>query len=150
MDRGILVQYADMKQRIKLLREKIRRLEKEIDELKETIASDTVRGGEGGLQLFKIEGIPNGVIRRKQFLLESRRTKLCQEELELLELTNEAEEYIQKLESVELRIMFDLYYLQDMTWSQVAMQMNAIFPKRKIKYTEENCRQRNKRFFDKF
>lgn len=150
MDRGILVQYADMKQRIKLLREKIRRLEKEIDELKETIASDTVRGGEGGLQRFKIEGIPNGVIKRKQFLLESRRMKLCQEELELLELTNEAEEYIQKLESVEMRIMFDLYYLQDMTWSQVAMQMNAIFPKRKIKYTEENCRQRNKRFFDKF
>lgn len=147
MDRGILVQYADVKQRIKLLREKIRRLEKEIDELKETIASDTVRGGEGGLQRFKIEGIPNGVIKRKQFLLESRRTKLCQEERELLELTNEAEEYIQKLESVEMRIMFDLYYLRDMTWSQVAMQMNAIFPKRKIKYTEENCRQRNKRFF---
>ncbi len=83
--------------------------------MKETIASDIVRGGEGGLQRFRIEGIPDGIIGRKQLLLEDRRTKLCQEELELLELTNEEEEYIQRLESVELRIMFDLYYLQDMT-----------------------------------
>lgn len=29
------------------------------------------------------------------------------------------------------------------------MQMNQIFPQRKIKYTEDNCKQRHKRYFDK-
>ena len=32
--------------------------------------------------------------------------------------------------------------------AQVAMRMNTLFPKRKIAYTEENCRKRNFRFFE--
>ena len=69
-------------------------------------------------------------------------------EEELLELTNQAEEYIESIEKSELRIMFRLYYIEGLTWAQVAHRMNKLFPKRKVAYTEENCRKRNFRFFE--
>ena len=37
----------------------------------------------------------------------------------------------------------------DLTWYQVALQMNQKFPKRRIKYTEDNCRMRHNRFLEK-
>ena len=70
-------------------------------------------------------------------------------EEELLELTNQAEEYIESIGKSELRIMFRLYYIEGLTWAQVAMRMNSLFPKRKIAYTEESCRKRSDRFFEK-
>lgn len=149
LDKNILIQYADMKARIKILREKIQKLEKEISELKDMIVVDTVSGGYGGIQHFTIEGIPQGLISEKQELLEKRRIKLQLEEMELLRLTNEAEEYIQSIEPIELRNMFDFYYLQNLNWTQTAYRMNLLYPNRKTPYTDENCRQRNKRFFDK-
>ena len=149
MDKSVLIQNAEMKNRIKILRERIRKLEKEIDDLKETIASDVVSGGYGGIQHFTIEGVPDRDLRRKQKMLETRKSLLEMEELELLELTNEAEEYIQSIEPVELRNMFDFYYIQNMSWAQVAYRMNCLYPNRKVSYTDESCRQRNKRFFEK-
>ena len=138
-----------MKNRIKILRERIKKLEKEIEELKEMIASDVVSGGYGGIQHFTIEGVPDRDLRRKQKMLETRKSLLEMEELELLELTNEAEEYIQSIEPIELRNMFDFYYIQNMSWAQVAYRMNCLYPNRKVSYTDESCRQRNKRFFEK-
>ena len=65
-----------------------------------------------------------------------------------MELTCQAEEYIQGIEKAELRIMFRLYYIDGLTWVQVAHRMNAMFPKRRVKYTEDNCWRRNQRFFE--
>ena len=68
-------------------------------------------------------------------------------EIELLELTCHVEEYIETITNSELRIMFRLYYIDLLPWWKVAQQMNRMFPKRK--YTEEGCRKRHARFFDK-
>ena len=88
------------------------------------------------------------MIWKKEKLLQKRCDMLEREELELLILTNEAEEYIQNVEPIELRVMFDLYYLQDLDWTRTAYRMNRMYPNRKIPYTAESCRPRNKRFFD--
>ena len=66
-----------------------------------------------------------------------------------LELTNQIEEYIESIKKSEIRIMFRMYYIEGLTWTQVAMRMNNLFPKRKIAYTEENCQKRKDRFFSK-
>ena len=58
----------------------------------------------------------------------------------------EGEQY--RIEKSELRMMFEFYYIDDLTWCQVAHRMNQAFPKRRIKYTEDNCRMRHKRFLD--
>ncbi|MDO4453632.1 MAG: hypothetical protein Q4B90_03970 [Eubacteriales bacterium] len=66
-------------------------------------------------------------------------------EIELLETIIEAEELIETIESSELRIMFRLYYIDDLTWVQTAHAMNNMFKNRV--YTKDSCRMKNERFF---
>ena len=149
MDKNILIQYCDMKEEIKDLRRRIHELEKQIDRIKEEGAvKDTVSGGMGGTQHFVVEGFPVPEYNRKMMLLRSRKAMLEEKEAELLELTNQVEEYIGGIEKSELRIMFRLYYIDGLTWIQVAHRMNRMFPKRRISYSEESCRKRNARFFE--
>lgn len=149
MDKEILIQYCDMREEIKDLRRRIHELEKQIDRIKgEGTVKDTVSGGMGGIQHYVIEGFPLPEYSRKKRLLRTRKALLEEKEAELLELTNQAEEYIQGIEKSELRIMFRLYYIDGLTWVQVAHRMNRMFPKRRIAYTEDNCRKRNARFFE--
>ena len=66
-------------------------------------------------------------------------------EIELLETIIEAEELIETIESSELRIMFRLYYIDDLTWVQTAHAMSSMFKNRV--YTEGSCQKKNERFF---
>ena len=116
------------------------------------IVTDSVTRGKRGkkpLGTVKITGRPPAAINMKQRLLKKRNDRLTALEAELFELTNQAEEYIETIPKSELRIMFRLYYIDDLTWYQVALQMNQKFPKRRIKYTEDNCRMRHNRFLEK-
>lgn len=149
MDKNILIQYCDMEEEIKDLRRRIHELEKQIDRVKEEgTVKDTVSGGMGGTQHYTVEGFPVPEYNRKMMLLRSRKAMLEEKEAELLELTNQAEEYIGSIEKSELRIMFRLYYIDGLTWIQVAHRMNRMFPKRRKAYTEDSCRMRNTRFFE--
>lgn len=138
-----------MKNRIKILREKIIKIENEIAKLKEITARDVVSGGLGGVQHFVIEGVPNGIVKKKEKILQKRLKRLAAEELELLKVTGQAEEYIESMENMELKNMFELYYLRNMTWNQTAKQMNKMYRGKEVPYTAENCRQKNSRFFKK-
>lgn len=149
MDKNILIQYVDMVEEIKDLRRRIHELENQIDRIKEEGAvKDTVSGGMGGTQHFVVEGFPVPEYSRKMMLLRSRKAMLEELEAELLELTNQVEEYIGSIKKSELRIMFRLYYIDGLTWIQVAHQMNRMFPKRRKAYTEDSCRMRNTRYFE--
>ena len=97
---------------------------------------------------IKITGIPEPMYKRKQRLRKQHQQLLEGKEVELLELTCQAERYIQSIPKSELRIMFRLYYIDDLTWVQVAHRMNSMFPKKRIKYTEDSCRMRINRFFE--
>lgn len=151
MEKMILVEYADMKEEIKDLRKRIQKLEREIGKLEDSIVTDSVSCGKKGkksLGTVKISGVPDGILQRKHSALDARRALLQEREAKLLELMSEAEEYINSIEKSELRMMFEFYYIADLTWCQVAHRMNQAFPKRRIKYTEDNCRMRHKRFLD--
>ena len=97
---------------------------------------------------IKITGIPDPEYARKKNARIRYRALLEAKEAELLELTCQAEEYIDSIQKSELRIMFRLYYIDGSTWVQVAHRMNRMFPKRKIKFTDDNCWRRNQRFFE--
>ena len=151
MDRSILMQYAEMKEEIKDLRRRIKRLEDQIRNIEEEgTVSDVVSGGLGGSQHFTVKGFPIPEYHHKKSLLMQRKVKLEQKETELLELAGQVEEYINSIESSELRMMFRYYYLDGLTWAAVAIRMNNHFPKRRIKYTADSCRKKNIRFFEKF
>ncbi|GCA66029.1 hypothetical protein KGMB01110_04650 [Mediterraneibacter butyricigenes] len=152
MERNILVEYADMLEEIKDLRRRIQDDQKKINQLSQTIVSDSVTCGKKGkkpLRTVKIKGFPNMEINRRIGLLKKRKAKMMLLESDLLEKQIQVEEYIDGIDKSELRMMFRLYYLDNLTWYQVALQMNQIFPKRRIKYTEDSCRMRNKRYFEK-
>ncbi|WP_330426458.1 hypothetical protein [Dorea sp. OM07-5] len=152
MDKNILIEYADVKEEIKDLRRRIEQNKKELSRLNGQIVMDSVSCGKKGkkpLGTVKIAGRPVTAISRKESLLDKRIRRLEELEEELLELTIQVDEYIEAIEKSELRIIFRLYYIDDLTWYQVALRMNQNFPKRKVKYTEDNCRMRHNRFLEK-
>ncbi len=151
MDKSILSEYADMKEEIKDLRRRISEDQKWIDRLQRTIVSDSVTCGKKGkkpIRTVKIKGFPQVEIDRRIELMKRRQAKLQMLETDLIKKQMQVEEYIQTIQKSELRTMFRLYYIDNLTWYQVAMRMNQIFPKRRIKYTEDNCRIRHNRFLE--
>ena len=152
MDKNVLIEYADMKEEIKDLRRRIEQNKKELFRLNGQVVMDSVSCGKKGkkpLGTVKITGRPVTAISRKESLLNKRIRRLEELEEDLLELTIQVDEYIETIEKSELRIIFRLYYIDDLTWYQVALRMNQNFPKRKVKYTEDNCRMRHNRFLEK-
>ena len=148
MDKNILIQYTDMQQEVKAIRRKIDETERKINRmLKGETVSDTVRGTrrDGTIGPIKITGFPSKEYDQKQQSLERLKRKLEIAEIELLEAMTEAEEFIESIESSELRIMFRLYYIDDLTWVQTAHAMNSMFKNRV--YTEGSCQKKNERFF---
>lgn len=151
MDKNILSEYADMKEEIKDLRRRIAEDQKKISKLERTVVADSVTCGKKGkkpIRTVKIKGFPREEIKRRTALLKKRQAKLEMLETDLIEKQLKVEEYIQSIEKSELRIMFRLYYIDSLTWYQVAMKMNQMFPKRRVKYTEDNCRIRHNRFLE--
>lgn len=151
MDKSILSEYADMKEEIKDLRRRISEDQKRIDQLKRTIVSDSVTCGKKGkkpIRTVKIKGFPKVEINRRVALMERRQAKLQMLETDLIEKQLQVEEYIQTIPKSELRIMFRLYFVDDLSYPKVAMRMNQIYPKRKIKYTDENVKKRIQRYFE--
>ena len=97
---------------------------------------------------IKITGIPDPQYQRKGAARERLREMLTAKEEELLELTCQAEKYIENIDKSEVRIMFRLYYIDGLPWWKVAQAMNRMLPRRRVKFTEDSCRMRNNRFFE--
>lgn len=151
MDKEILVQYAEMMEEIKDIRRRIVKLEQQIQKLEKMQVSDTVKGSRGEWDVYgpiKVTGVPVPGYEQKKAALERYMTQLSLKEAELLELTTQAEEYIETIGKSEIRVMFRLYYIDGLIWEQVASYMNKMFPKKKIPYTPDSCRMRNNRFFE--
>lgn len=148
MDKEVLIQYCEMKEEIKDIRQRIKKLDRFLEEPHQV--SDTVKGtrSDGTIGSIKITGYPVPDYYRKQALRERYRQILERKEAELLELTCQAEEYIQTIPKSEMRIMFRLYYIDGLPWWKVAQAMNRMLPKRRVKFTEDSCWRRNKRFFE--
>ena len=102
VSKEILIQYSDLQQECKEVREKIEKLEKQIEKIESDGAViDKVRGGDGGLQSFKIEGFPYPEYSRKKTLLYARKATLSELEMELLETLNDVEIFNIVLRSVD-------------------------------------------------
>ena len=113
------------------------------------VVSDSVACGKRGkkpLRTVKIQGRPETMIRRKEAALKRNIARLEHLEVELIELTGQAEEYISSIKKSELRIMFRLYFIDGLTYQKVADRMNSMFPNRRINYSDENIKKRIQRF----
>lgn len=139
-----------MKAEMKDLRKRIEKDRRQLENLEESIVTDSVSCGKKGkksLGTVKVTGRPDGAIERKKRSLK-RKIQL-QEILEadLLEKQTQTEEYIQSVEKSEFRMILRFLFIDDLTYAQIAERMNAAFPKRRIRYTDENIRKKIQRFF---
>lgn len=147
MEEDILDQYCEIKAEIKDLQSRIENLNAFLQD--PPLVSDTVTGSRKDLTIgvIKITGVPDPIYQRRKASRERYKKLLELKITELSELTVQVEEFINNMAQPELRVMFRLYYIDDLTWIQVAHKMNQMFPERKIKYTDENCWRKKQRFF---
>lgn len=140
ISKEILVQYADLQQECAETRDKITRLKEQIEKLeiriKEIedgeIVKDKVKGGLGGIQNFNIEGIPIAEYERartnllsKKLMLNNRKSALEIQEFDLLQMTNEVEEFIHSLEDSHMRRIINLRVIEQLSWNKVADKMGG-------------------------
>jgi len=150
--KDILIQYCELREEIKDLRERIDRDELRLQKIEEEgVVSDTVTGtrADGTIGSIKITGFPIPEYSTVKATLKKRIAKLQIMEDELHEAVNAVDDFINAIPKSDLRQMFRFYYIDDMTWRRVATNMNKRFPNRRISYTEENCRKRHDRFLEK-
>lgn len=148
VDKDILIQYCEMKEEIKDLRRRIKKLDKFLEH--PPVVSDTVKGTrkDGTFGPIKITGIPDTEYHMKMGLRDRYKHMLEVKESELLDLTCQAEEYIESIPKSETRMILRFSIIDGMTNAKVADCMNRAFPKRRIKYTDENIKKRIQRFFE--
>lgn len=148
MNKEILNQYRDMAVEIKDIKRRIHDLWRQINSL--GVVSDSVKGTrrDGTYGSIRITGYPIHEYSKKKESLNKNAELLETKETDLLRLMAQVEKYIESIPNSELRTMFRLYYMDGLTWVQVAHKMNAMYPKRRLSYTENSCKQRHKRFFE--
>lgn len=140
VSKEILIQYADLQQECAETRDKITRLEEQIEKLETRIkeiedgeiVKDKVKGGLGGIQNFNIEGIPIAEYERartnllsKKLMLNNRKSALEIQEFDLLQMTNEVEEFIHSLEDSHMRRIINLRVIEQLSWNKVADKMGG-------------------------
>ena len=150
MNKNILQQYLHARARIKYLRTQAEKLRRKTDRLMYTdygIAGDTVSRGKRGkkpLGTVRISGFP---VPEYQGIVEQlkRRNKLLKaEELKLARLAGEVEKFIVSVSDIEMQKILGFYYIDGMTWAQVADQMGVLCGVKK--YSADGCRKKHDRF----
>lgn len=121
ISKEILIQYSDLQEEVKEVRERIERTERQIAKIEEDgNVIDTVIGGGGGIQHFKIEGFPYPEYSRKKTLLYARKATLASLELELMEMLNQVEEFIASVDDSRMRRIITLRFIDNLSWNKVA------------------------------
>lgn len=147
-----LSQYCELREEIKDLNRKIEADQRRLEKIEqEGMVSDSVKGtrADGTIGSIRITGFPVPEYDKVKSMIEKRLAKLQIMEDELQEALNATDDFINKIPKSDLRMIFRFYYVDDMTWAKVALNMNSRFPKRRIKYTEDNCRKRHDRYLEK-
>ena len=117
----ILIQYSDLQEEVKEVRERINKTEDQIAKIeKDGNVVDSVCGGNGGIQHFKIEGFPYPEYSRKKTLLYARKATLASLEMELMETLNQVEEFIASVEDSRMRRIITLRFIDNLSWNKVA------------------------------
>lgn len=126
ISKEILIQYSDLQEEVKEVRDRIDKTEKQITKIEdEGNVIDSVCGGNGGIQHFKIEGFPYPEYSRKKTLLYARKATLASLEMELIETLNQVEEFIASVENSRMRRIITLRFINNLSWLKVAERLGG-------------------------
>lgn len=142
MEQTIIAQYINLTKEVEEIKENIRQLEERKSLMEKGTVNDSVKGGYGGKQLYKINSYAKADIEETEYLINKNIRILKQREKEVHETIIYIEEYINKVNDSRMRRMITFKYVKGMTWNQTAMAMGD-------SYTADGCRMDMKRFFEK-
>ena len=126
MTKELLAQYIDLKQEEKELKERIVKIQQQIDDIEaEGAVVDKVTGGMGGIQSFRIEGFPIPEYSRKKTLLCLRKANLQELEEKILVDINEIECFIATINDSHIRRIIRMRAVDGMTWNEVADRLGG-------------------------
>ena len=121
VSKEILKQYSDLQKEAQEIKERIRKTEEQIWKIEEEgNVIDTVSGGNGGIQHFKIEGFPHPEYSRKKTLLYARKATLATLEMEILESLKQLEEFVSGIDDSRMRRIVTLRFVDNLSWNEVA------------------------------
>lgn len=121
ISKEILIQYSDLQEEVKEVQARIEKTELQIAKIEEEgNVVDSVCGGNGGIQHFRIEGFPYPEYSRKKSLLYARKATLANLEMELLETLNQVEEFIASVDDSRMRRIITLRFIDNLSWNKVA------------------------------
>lgn len=140
----LLKEYNSLKEEKKDIQNSLLRIQKQLKQLEEKgyKVKDSVKGGEGGIQIFKVEGYPYPeYIRVKtKSLLQQQKLNIKIDKID--KLLSKIDNYIDSIENSEIRRIIIYRHINDMTWQQVANRMGKY-------YTADGCRKLLRRYFKK-
>lgn len=144
MEKNILKQYDSVLKEIVETDRRIRETQAKIERMeKEGTVTDSVSGGYGGTQHFKIEGLPTTEYNRQKSLLLARKLKLENLKKRLEDMTETVETYIFGMDDSECRRIAAFRYIDKLSWKEVAEQMGS-------GHTEDSCRKTLERYMKKY
>lgn len=144
MEKNILKQYDSVLKEIAETDHRIRETQAKIDRMeKDGTVTDSVSGGYGGTQHFKIEGLPTTEYNRQKSLLLARKLKLENLKKRLEDMTEAVETYIFNMKDSECRRIATFRYVDKLSWKKIAEQMGS-------GHTEDSCRKTLERYMKKY
>lgn len=124
MTKEVLMQYNDLLKEVEEIRERIKTTEDQIQKLEsEGLVVDKVRGGEGGIQNYRIEGFPYPEYNRKKTKLYLLRATLETAELDVLDKLTEVEKFIKELDDSYMRRIIRMRVVERMPWKRITAKM---------------------------
>ena len=143
MEKNILKQYDSVLKEITETDRRILKTQAKIERMeKDGTVTDSVSGGYGGTQHFKIEGLPTTEYNRQKSLLLARKLKLENLRKKLQNMTEAVETYIFSMKDSECRRIAAFRYIDKLSWKKVAEQMGS-------GHTEDSCRKTLERYMKK-
>lgn len=142
MDKAVLKQYQDLKMEVRETERRIEQLREQLDRIeREGMVTDIVKGGEGGIQHFKITGFPQSEYSHVKSLLQAREIRLTGLMNRCMDSVNEVEEFIASVDDSHIRRILTYRVIEDLTWVQVAHRIGG-------GNTEESVRKACERYIE--
>lgn len=123
----ILEQYINLQQERKEKQVAVNKIQKRLDEMEVRgyKVFDSVSGGDGGNQHFKIEGFPYPEYHRQKDLLLARQNELIKINYKIDKQLAAVEQYINSVDDSRMRRMLTFRYIDGLSWQQVAKRIGG-------------------------
>lgn len=115
--RFLILERADLERRMEILKKQIKKME-DIG-----VVSDTVSGGDGGIQHFKITGFPTTKYSQKRTLLMSQLLRYEEDGKRIDELCKDVQKFVCSIPDARDRMVFRYYYFDGMRQEDISRKL---------------------------